>query len=428
MRILVLAPATCSPRNTGARIRNFYLARELSKRAEVVFLSFSQSDGDEARGGAGVTDEPKAPFEIADSPRRNGSYRAVDILRGIVGRTPFSVLNWTRATMAESLGRLLRERSFDAIQVEAIQLAGYLPILRAAQSGPALIFDWHNVDSEVMRRYARHCPGLLRRGYAHVTARRLERFERRTIPRFDAHITVSTRDRRRLEAECLGVPVFEVPNGVDVDYYATGRAESINGLADRGRHRIVFVGSMDYSANIDAVCHFAEDVWPIVYRRVPDLRFTIVGRCPAPRVQALASRPGIEVTGDVPDVRPYLREALASVVPLRIAGGTRMKILEAMAARVPVVSTPIGAEGLNLRDGTHAILAASDQEFAKALISLRAEDALWQRLVDAGDTLVRQRYTWSNLGADLWQVHSRAQEERRRRLRDRDATPRLFMV
>jgi glycosyltransferase involved in cell wall biosynthesis len=165
---------------------------------------------------------------------------------------------------------------------------------------------------------------------------------------------------------------------------------------------------MDYHANVDAAVYFARDIWPLVYQRDSELRFTIVGRSPTPEVLALRSLPGVEVTGTVPDVRPYYREAVAVVVPLRVGGGTRLKILEAMAAGVPVVSTTLGAEGLDVEPGRDLLTADSPAAIADAIASLRDLPSQWRQLSDAGRTLVARTYDWRIVGDRLFSIHQNA--------------------
>src|SRR5262249_31710007 len=148
-----------------------------------------------------------------------------------------------------------------------------------------------------------------------------------------------------------------------------------NSSADVGRKRILFVGSMDYHANVDAVTEFARESWPAIHAKRPDLIFTIVGRSPAREVRALAGAAGIEVTGTVRDVRPYYRDALASIVPLKIGGGSRLKIIEAMAAGTPVISTRLGAEGLAMSDGKTIIFAETSEDFCRAILNLSEDIA-----------------------------------------------------
>src|SRR5258706_6642715 len=221
----------------------------------------------------------------------------------------------------------------------------------------------------------------------------MNEFEQRALNEFDSHIVVSEPDAERLRRMNSGARIFVIENGVDVSYYA--------GEQSAGKKRIVFVGSMDYHANIDGAINFARNVWPVVRKQKPELLFTIVGRDPSAEVRALSSKDGVEVTGSADDVRPFYREAIAAVVPLNVGGGSRLKILEAMAAGVPVVSTRLGAEGLDSSDGENILLTDDPGQIAEAVISVIDDHESQKRLIEGGYTLVRERYDWSTLGAKL---------------------------
>jgi glycosyltransferase involved in cell wall biosynthesis len=192
-----------------------------------------------------------------------------------------------------------------------------------------------------------------------------------------------------------------IENGVDTAFFAGAAGED-----SCPRRSLVYVGSMDYHANIDAVLHFADQMWPAIHGAYPELAFKIVGRRPPESVRALAARPQIEVTGRVDDIRPYYREALAAVVPLRVGGGTRLKILEAMAASTPVISTRLGAEGLAVKDGDNILLAEGTGEFVAAVGRL-CNPELRSRLIEKGLALVRSRYDWAAIGDKLFEQHRR---------------------
>src|SRR5262249_16599276 len=284
-------------------------------------------------------------------------------------------------------------------------LSAYLPIIRGAGSAPAVVSDWHNVESELMSRYSAYAPSLAHRFYARATARRLRDLERRVIGQFDAHIVVSVRDQLGLLDLCPDAPVYVVENGVDIDRHSDAAIEGAyqaarlyracgstairfaDRFAQLDRRRVLFVGSMDYHANEDAVLHFASEVWPDLRRRCPGLVFTVVGRRPSARLTRLSSIEGVEVTGAVRDVRPYYREAVAAVAPLRIGGGSRLKILEAMAAGVPVVSSTLGAEGLDVTRDHNILIADSPAEYATALSRIYQDRSVWRALSEGGRDL-----------------------------------------
>jgi glycosyltransferase involved in cell wall biosynthesis len=274
-----------------------------------------------------------------------------------------------------------------------------LPVIRAAASRPVILADWHNIESEILHRYSEVNPNLLRRAYAWRTANLLERAEARFLSACNVHTVTSERERERLQARDPGAEIHVIPNGVDVQYFAAQEMQP-----GAPRTGLVFSGSMDYSANIDAVVWFVNQIWPELHRQNPALAFSIVGRDPTAEVRALAGA-GISVTGTVPDVRPYYSGALAAIVPLRFGSGTRLKILEAMAAGIPVISTKLGAEGLDLEDGTHLLLADSPDEMIAAAGRLAATPELWQRLSRSGREVVSRLYDWRALSEELYRIH-----------------------
>jgi glycosyltransferase involved in cell wall biosynthesis len=322
-----------------------------------------------------------------------------------------TVLNFWSPTVAAILEQTLRGSPFDTVQMEGVHLVRYLPVIRAAAPSAAVLADWHNIESEILWRYADTGVNAARRLYARRTGRLLERAEMTLLKNCDEHTVTSDRERDKLRQRCPGAVLHTIPNRVDVSFYAGLSAPA----QDPPRREILFVGSMDYSANIDAVQWLVREVWPVVKRQNPDLRLTIVGRKPSPSVQALAAG-DIEVTGTVEDVRTFYRRALAVVAPLRIGSGTRLKILEAMAAGVPVVSTRVGAEGLNVSDGLDIILGDTGEEIAQALLRIVSIPGLRERQAQAARDLVARSYDWGGLGTALYGIHESARESRRRSL------------
>lgn len=393
MRVLHFAPRVCWPLDTGAKLRNYHLARVLSEQAKVTLLAFTDAEQS--------LEQLEEFYEQVIAVPRDPGYTLSKIIRGTLGYTPLPVLNYTTDAMKHALEKVLRERNFDIVQVEGIHLMSYLPIIAAPHPRPLMICDWHNIESELMGRYRGREPNILKRAYAGKTARLMGEFERRAMREFDAHVAVGQRDAQHLRSLNPDARVFVIENGVDTDHYE----EAARDGQLRKPNRIVFVGSMDYHANIDGAVSFARDVWPGVRDRHPELIFTIVGRDPAPEVRELRSTPGIKVTGTVDDVRPFYREALAAVVPLKVGGGSRLKILEAMAAGVPVVSTTLGAEGLDVHDGEEILIADTNEQLAEKIGSVIESEELRQRISAAGHMLVADRYDWSRLGANLFEKY-----------------------
>jgi sugar transferase (PEP-CTERM/EpsH1 system associated) len=396
MRVLQFAPRTCWPLDTGAKLRNYHLARVLTRSARVSLLAFTDHDQS--------SDSLAEVYDQVITVVRESAYTPAKVARGLLGKTPLPVLNYTTDAMKRALETLVSENDFDIVQVESIHLMSYLPILRHARRRSIVVCDWHNIESELMQRYSEREPGVLRRAYAGKTARLMSEFEKRALREFDAHVTVSHRDAERLRHLNPDARIFVIENGVDTNFYSALESGARDESLPR---RIVFVGSMDYHANIDGAVNFARQVWPRVREQQPELTFTIVGKDPADEVRELAQLPGIEVTGTVDDVRPFYREAIAAVVPLNVGGGSRLKILEAMAAGIPVVSTSLGAEGLEVRHDENILIADTNDQLAEAIINLAENEERRNQLSAAGRALVSSRYDWSSLGAAL----TRAYEE-----------------
>jgi sugar transferase (PEP-CTERM/EpsH1 system associated) len=398
LRVLQFAPRVPWPLDTGAKLRNYHLARVLSGRARIALLSFYEQ--------AQNTMDLLEVYERIVKVPRDKAYSFRKILRGAIGRTPLPVLNYTSEQMKQTLARIVDENDFDIVQVESIHLMNYLPAVRAARSRPVVVCDWHNIESDLMSQYAAREPNLARKSYARRTARLMNQFEQRALGEFDAHIAVSDGDAERMRERNPAARIFVIENGVDTAYYADEQNQP------KTKNRVLFVGSMDYHANIDAAVEFARDVWPAVHERKPELIFTIVGRDPTSAVRHLASIDGVEVTGSVEDVRPYYREAIAAVVPLKVGGGSRLKILEAMAAGVTVVSTTRGAEGLHVGDGENILLADSNEEFTEAIVKLIENPNLSGEISAHGRALAADRYDWSKIGRALFDSYQYLLSER----------------
>jgi sugar transferase (PEP-CTERM/EpsH1 system associated) len=394
MNVLYFSPRACWPVDSGARSRDFHLARQLTSRVTLTYLGFSSASAPPVSTG------PLEPLGCSECVlvARTGSYDLKSTVLGLLGPVPLPVRNYTRPEMSRQLARLLTARRFDCVQIEGVHLFSYVPQIRALAPHARLICDWHNIESELLERFAAHALNPFKRLYARRTAALLRRCERELLARCDAHTVCSERERALLRAAVPDAPVHVVPNGVDVEYFSA--------LAPAlPRRDIVFVGSMDYHANIDAALYFANQIWPQVRARRPDLRFCIAGSRPAREILALSRRPGITVTGTVEDLRPYYAASLAVVVPLRVGGGTRLKVLEAMAAGVPVVATPLAVEGLEVRDQETVLIADTAARAAQVIADLDETSPLWRRIAAAGRDLVRARYDWSLAGAALARLY-----------------------
>lgn len=399
MKLLYFAAHQLWPLTSGNRLRDYHLARHLASRASVTFMEICHPGEQPSRPPVGH------PFDGIISKQRGNGYTLGNVLRGILGRTPLTVLSFLHSRIRSELAALLARFRFDAVQIEGVQLSEYLPIILSAPSAPAVLVDWHNIESELMWRYAQNAPSWSKSLVARRTAAQLERSELRLLQRCSTHTVTSVRDKEKLLLRCPFANVHVVPNGVDTRYFSRYEATRLRAGRQCGSSRsLIFVGSMDYHANIDAVRWFTREIWPAIAQKHSDLEFIIVGRNPTSEVRKLASD-RIKVTGTVEDVRPYYASALALVAPLRVGSGTRLKILEAMSSEVPVVSTRLGAEGVEAENDVHLLLADDATEIRAAIDRIVGSLQTRSRLTKAARELVARHYDWSVVGKDLYGIH-----------------------
>lgn len=394
LKILFLSPRQCWPPRSGAKLREYYFARALGERARLTYVYFADP-------GEKPLTCSQLPFcERVVSVPKPATYGLVNLARGVFGRWPLPVLNYTSGEMKHALARLPDPRGFDLLHFDSIHMFRYADPLGAAK----VVYNWHNIESELMRRYSRTVASTARRLYSAHTARKLEALERRILGSAFGNIVCSPRERAQLQQIVPSARIAVIENGVDaLQFAAVDDGPEVNQRGD-ALQRIVFVGKMDYHPNVEAVTAFVREVWPKLREQMPMLRFTIVGADPSPAVRALQETAGIEVTGTVPDVSPYYRGALAAIVPLRTGGGTRLKILEAMAAHTPVISTAIGAEGLAVTPGRDILIAEgrSAEAWLTHLTVLANSPGRRAEIATAAFELVASRYDWESLGEQLW--------------------------
>jgi glycosyltransferase involved in cell wall biosynthesis len=309
---------------------------------------------------------------------------------------------WSDA-FADHLNRWLQDRPFDIVQIEGIELASYLPLARQAAPRPLVVFDDHNAEYLLQRRAFETDLRLPRRwhaaAYSFIQWRRLRRFEAATCRRADRVIAVSGADRVALRRLVPGLAVDVIPNCIDTAAY---HRPDVTGVPP---FTVLFTGKMDFRPNVDAALWFGREIWPLIRARRPDATWGIVGKAPHPRLDVLRDDPSITIVGEVPAMPPYLAAADLYVIPLRMGGGTRFKLLEAMAAATPVVSTAVGAEGVPVRSEREVLLADTPVEFAAAVLRLMNDPALGRRLTAAAHRLVTEQFDWRVVLGDLEQVY-----------------------
>jgi glycosyltransferase involved in cell wall biosynthesis len=316
-------------------------------------------------------------------------------LRRLPSRAPYAVTKFTSPLVKSLLDQWLKEGRFDIAICDFLAASLNFPNRPGI---PTVLFQ-HNVESILWNRQSRHEPNIIKRLVFKLEAAKMARYERATVARFHHVIAVSDNDRDEMSKMAEPSRISVVPTGVDLNQYSAAAGESaIEPL-------VIFVGSMDWEANIDGVDYFCREIWPAVRARVPASRLRIVGRNPHARVKRLADD-FVEVTGTVPSVMEHLREAAVIVVPLRIGGGTRLKIYEAMAMGKAVVSTTIGAEGLDVTDERDILLEDTAEGFADSVIRLLKDTEL-RRSIESAAAQQAARYDWSRIAERFEEVLER---------------------
>ncbi|MDZ4764403.1 MAG: glycosyltransferase [Chloroflexota bacterium] len=399
MRILLLTPALPYPPHQGGALRNHGLLHTLADAGhDVTLLSFH--DNTTPVEGTPLPRLCAGVFTVAP-PVRRIRHRLRDL---ITSDKPDLARRLDSSAFADKLRTLLNTNRFDLIQFEGLEMAIYLPIVRALQPGARTVYDAHNAEYALQAAIARVESHKLSRApaavYSQIQARRIARFEREVCRQADAVIAVSDEDADQLRAFRADQTIFVVPNGIFVDDYADTPAAAL----DLGANALVFTGKMDYRPNVDAMQWFVSAILPRIRAGVPDAKLYIVGQKPHASLQSFDAEQ-VAVTGWVEQVQPFLYAAAVYVAPLRMGSGTRLKLLEAMGAGRAIVATSAAAAGLHDDARDAMCIADDDAAFADAVIRLLNNPAERHRLGDGGRNAARQHYDWSALAPRLFDAY-----------------------
>lgn len=389
-RILFLYGDIPYPANTGARIRTYNLLINAAKSVQITLLTMldpSQRDSDRSRIAQMESQNVKVISidRIAESK--------IDFLRVIAGSffspRPAIVDRYTSAAYLAKVSELCGSGNFDLLHCDSISLA------EAALQKNTLPIPWgltaHNVEAIIWERWSQEEPNLLKRWYVKQQFQKVFSYEKLLSQRADLVCAVSDEDEARLKSMYQAQYPSVVPNGVDIDYFAP------SAIAEEP-DTLVFTGSMDWRPNQDGILWFVDEIWPRLVAKRPSLKFWIVGRKPPERLIRLGeSDSRLIVTGTVDDVRSYIAKGAVYVVPLRIGGGSRLKILEALSMRKGIVSTTVGAEGLSTIHDRHLIKADQPEDFTQRVFELLDSPTRRNQLGEAGEQLVRAEYTWPQI-------------------------------
>jgi len=394
MNILWLNAGLLLPLDKGGKLRSWHLMRHLARRHDISYLSFADPS-QTAADLEGMREVASDVVTVSRTDPSKGTPRFyVDAARYLLDPVPYAVAKYRASEYRAAIERLTQQRRFDAVVCDFLP-----PVVNMPETfdAPTILFT-HNVESEIWRRHVENAKNPLMRLLLREQWRRMRRFERAALERFDLVLCVSDADRQtlaRLYPDAVKGPAHIIKTGVDTEYFAPAVPRA------SARTHLVFTGSMDWLPNEDGMLYFVREILPRIRQAEPEATLSIIGRSPTPAVRRLAETAGIEVTGRVEDVRPHIAAGSVYIVPLRIGGGTRLKIFEAMAMGKAVVSTTVGAEGLPVTPGRDIVIADEPVRFAQAVVHLMRDAELRRRIETSARRLVVDRYDWSAVASDF---------------------------
>ena len=390
LRILWLKTGPLHPLDTGGKIRTYNMLRELKWNNTVTYLSlWPAGTPEEARKQAFEYSDKQIWVPWEETPKRSGKF-FLELAHNFFGTDlPYAIQKYVSPMWGDAMEQA-DSKHHDLMVCDFLTPAVNLYRYHQKPQLPVLLFQ-HNVESLIWQRTYENA-GALSKLYFRSQWKRMEKFEKQACRMADQVCAVSEEDARLLTHE-LGLENIcgAVPTGVDIDFFSQSKAK-------RKPKSLVFLGSMDWMPNIDGITWFADEIWPDVKKKHPDATLTIVGRRPVPKVKELGDRDSsITVTGTVPDVRPHLADASLMIVPLRVGGGTRIKIFEGMATGIPCLSTRIGAEGLPVTHGKDHLLADAPEDFAAEIVRAFDDPKATAKIGKAGRKLVAESFSWAKI-------------------------------
>jgi polysaccharide biosynthesis protein PslH len=381
LKILWVNTNFMHPTTKGGQIRTLEMMRHIHSRHEIHYVAIENPDHPEGPQRASEYSTKSYPYKFRILDKRSPAF-AAQLVKGLVSAVPLAVSRFHPPGMNAFLEDLIKREHFDKAVVDHLAPTAYFPRLSRA------VFFQHNVETVIWRRHVEHATNPLRRRYFKIQAERMFKYEKRVSLEAGHIAAVSKIDADEMR-NLFGVTrVSEIPTGVNMEYFTPPREVPLT-------TDLVFIGSMDWLPNVDGMLYFAREILPLIRVKRPETTLAIVGRTPPAEISALAKQdPKIVVSGTVPDIRPFVWASRVSVVPLRIGGGTRLKIYESMAARVPVVSTTIGAEGLTVHPPDDIRIADDPQAFAEQCLRLLTNEEERRRVADDAWEMVSVNFSW----------------------------------
>jgi glycosyltransferase involved in cell wall biosynthesis len=394
--LLFLSHRLPTPPHNGAAIRTFNTIRVLSETYDITALCFDRTDPVLAQLSLKERIEALQPYaRVEVFPIRQQHSRLqllLDHARSVGTGKAYTIYAYESEPYIAAVKRVLAERRFALVHVDTLDLAGYLPLLH----GVPIACTHHNVESQLLARRSLN-EGLPRRTYLQFQAKKLEELERYWLPRVAVNLAVSDDDAETFRKLAPNARVEVAPNGVDIDYFTPAPTTKQEG--------VVFVGGTNWFPNRDGLEWFHAEILPELRALGEQGSVTWVGRCTDEDRKRFGGESGVGLTGYVPDIRPYVNQAACFIAPLRVGGGTRLKILDAWASGKAVVSTARGCEGLETVDGENILIAEDAKSFARAIRRIIEDASLRESLGRAARATVERRYAWEGVGRDLCRVY-----------------------
>lgn len=410
MKVLFLSQIVPYPPHGGVLQRGYNLLRQLGQRARVHLMAFVHPD--ELPSAEAVAESERALKAFCETveffplwAKASPAHKVVALSAGVCSPRPFSTLAHRSPAFQRRVTELLRSDTFQVLHVDTIALNRFVE----HPSPVPAVLTHHNIESMLMERRAAVESRALPKWVLERESRKLADYERNVAPLYDANLMMSVPDERLLLDRVPGARTAIVPNGVDTGYFTPG-------APTEETPAVIYTGGMNMLANRDAVLHFVDAIWPSITAQVPGVRFFAVGQDPPVALLERARRdPRIVVTGKVPDIRPHVAQSAVYVVPLRVGGGTRLKVLDAMSSGKAIVSTSIGCEGIEVTPGEHLLVADTPAGFAETTVALLRNPDRRRALGAAARGLVEMKYSWPVVGDTLMAAYAYAADGHRSR-------------
>lgn len=395
MKILIVTTKSPYPLFEGRALRTYNLIKQAALHHEIHLLSFVQTPEDlegieHMRSICKVVEYEKLYFDGAKTQILK------DAICELFSPAPLPVVKYRTAGMRAKMRKLMQTHQYDLVHLDMLHLADYMDL---CGNTPVALIE-HNVEHVILDRRADNETRPLQRAYLRYQAAKLKSYEGRACQRAQHVVAVSELDAQQLRELGPGARVTSVPNGVDTEYFRTSHTP-------RKPTSLVFVGGFTWFPNLDAITYFCEDILPKLLKTIGDIQLTVIGKQPdTPVAQEIAKHPNVKLAGLVEDIRPDVDAAAAYIVPLRIGGGTRLKILDALSMSKAIISTSVGCEGLDVEDGKTIVIADTPDAFAQAIVKVLADPAWADTIGRQGRQLVESRYDWAAVAKTLMAVYA----------------------